>query len=272
MSDENIAAVRRLTQEGFVGGKVDVVDDVVAENCVDHDPHARSGPRSRRTAPHLPDGGRRPLEPEHTAGRLLGRRRHGDRELDLPGNPHRRLPRRSRHREAAPGAGHRDLAARDGKIVERWGVVDAAGVMEQLGVMTNHRRTHRPTLSVVQRLSRRFAGVFEHPDSAKDVFASDAFFDLNMPVWRFQLQGAEAFAAQLDAINEGDVRIDVLRTVPTASGFVTEHEEHQAVDGQDLTARRLWLCEVQRRPDRRGRRLLQRRVGRSSDRTRPKPP
>ena len=38
MSDENIAAVRRLTQEGFVGGKVAVVDDVVAEHCVDHDP------------------------------------------------------------------------------------------------------------------------------------------------------------------------------------------------------------------------------------------
>ena len=25
---------------------------------------------------------------------------------------------------------------------------------------------------------------------------------------------------------------------------MTEHEEHQAVRGQDLTARRLWLCEV----------------------------
>ncbi|MFQ6026330.1 MAG: hypothetical protein ACE5Q6_02320 [Dehalococcoidia bacterium] len=40
------------------------------------------------------------------------------------------------------------------------------------------------------------------------------------------------------------MRIDILRTVPTASGFVTEHEEHQDVDGHELTARRLWLCEV----------------------------
>ena len=31
---------------------------------------------------------------------------------------------------------------------------------------------------------------------------------------------------------------------PTASGFVTEHEEHQDVDGEDYSARRLWLCEV----------------------------
>jgi hypothetical protein len=96
----------------------------------------------------------------------------------------------------------------------------------------------------VQQLSRRFAHVFESPDSAADVLSPDVFFDLNMPVWRMQLQGPGAFAAQLRAINEGDVRIDVLRTVPTASGFVTEHEEHQNVGGEDLTARRLWICEV----------------------------
>ena len=52
MSDQNIAAVRRLTQEGFVAGKVDVVDDVVAEDCVDHDPLPGQGqgrhPESRR--------------------------------------------------------------------------------------------------------------------------------------------------------------------------------------------------------------------------------
>ena len=35
---ENVAIVRRLTEEGFIGGKVEVVDEVVAEGCVDHDP------------------------------------------------------------------------------------------------------------------------------------------------------------------------------------------------------------------------------------------
>jgi hypothetical protein len=96
----------------------------------------------------------------------------------------------------------------------------------------------------VQHLSQRFANVFENPDSADDVLSADVFFDLNMPVWRMQLQGQDAFTAQLKQINEGDVRVDVLRTVPTAAGFVTEHEEHQNVRGEDLTARRLWLCEV----------------------------
>ncbi|HEY7438788.1 MAG TPA: hypothetical protein VIC35_05275 [Acidimicrobiia bacterium] len=93
-------------------------------------------------------------------------------------------------------------------------------------------------------LSRRFAHVFEDPGTADDALAADVFFDLNMPVWRMQLQGAAAFAEQLRQINDGDVWIDVLRTVPTAHGFVTEHEEHQSVNGRDLTARRLWLCRV----------------------------
>ena len=111
----------------------------------------------------------------------------------------------------------------------------------------NAKTTNAPTptdVPSVEQLSRQFARVFEDPDTAGEVFSSDAFFDLNMPVWRMQLQGPGAFAAQLEEINEGDVRIDVLRTVPTATGFVTEHEEHQIVGGQDLTARRLWLCEV----------------------------
>lgn len=96
----------------------------------------------------------------------------------------------------------------------------------------------------LERLSQKFAHVFEDPESAEDVLSSDVFFDLNMPVWRMQLQGSGEFAAQLRRINEGDVRIDVLRTVATSSGFVTEHEEHQDVGGEELTARRLWLCAV----------------------------
>jgi hypothetical protein len=110
--------------------------------------------------------------------------------------------------------------------------------------MTSSQAETSTHIIAVEQLSQAFAHVFESPDTAGDVFASDAFFDLNMPVWRFQLQGAEAFAAQLKEINEGEVRMNVLRTVPIHSGFVTEHEEHQDVRGQDLTARRLWLCEV----------------------------
>jgi hypothetical protein len=100
-------------------------------------------------------------------------------------------------------------------------------------------------VAMAERLSERFNRVFETFDASEDLFSDNAFFDLNMPVWRFQLQGGEAFAAQLQAISQGPVRIDILRTVPTHSGFVTEHEEHQDVNGQEFSARRLWLCEVE---------------------------
>jgi hypothetical protein len=98
--------------------------------------------------------------------------------------------------------------------------------------------------ATVARLSRRFATVFETQETGRDLFSPNVFFDLNMPDCRFQLQGPDALAKQLKKIVEGVVQIDILRTVPTISGFVTEHVEHQRVSGQDLTARRLWLCTV----------------------------
>jgi len=96
----------------------------------------------------------------------------------------------------------------------------------------------------VARLSQRFAEVFQTFHAEEDLFTPDVLFDLNMPVWRFQLQGPREFGAQLAAIARGEVRIEVLRTVPTRRGFVTEHVEHQDVDGEELSARRLWLCEL----------------------------
>jgi hypothetical protein len=97
---------------------------------------------------------------------------------------------------------------------------------------------------IIQSLSERFASVFETCDAGEDLFADDVFFDLNVPIWRFQLQGPRAFASQLESIKEGETHIEILRTVPTISGFVTEHEERQDVRGELMTARRLWLCEV----------------------------
>jgi ketosteroid isomerase-like protein len=99
-------------------------------------------------------------------------------------------------------------------------------------------------MTIVQRLSERFHDAFRTLEPGSDAFAEDAFFDLNMPVWRFQLQGREAFGAQLKSLARGAVRVEVLRTVATGSGFVTEHVERQQVDGEEVSARRMWLCEV----------------------------
>lgn len=97
--------------------------------------------------------------------------------------------------------------------------------------------------AAVERLSAAFNRCFETLAADPDLFSDDVFFDLYPPLWRFQLQGAAAFAAQLQAICEGEPSARILRVVPTATGFVMEHEETQRGMRTEI-ARRIWLCEV----------------------------
>jgi hypothetical protein len=98
--------------------------------------------------------------------------------------------------------------------------------------------------STVDRLSDGFHRCIESFEADDDVFAPDVFFDIYPPFWRFQLQGRQAIVDQLRSIAEGDVSVRVLRTIPTSSGFVTEHEETGMLEGKLQVARHLWLCEV----------------------------
>jgi len=91
------------------------------------------------------------------------------------------------------------------------------------------------------QMGTAFNRCFETLDAGEDLFAPDAFFDLLPPFWRFQLRGPDAFAAQLKELaGDAPVSARLLRVVPTATGFVMEHEETV----RDEVARRLWLCEV----------------------------
>jgi hypothetical protein len=112
--------------------------------------------------------------------------------------------------------------------------------------MTTTSETKAASRETMERLSARLHDVFTTFEAGDDAFTPDVFCDLNMPEWRFQLQGRDAFAAQLARISRGPSRMEVLRTVPTASGFVVEHVEHEDVDGEDHSSRRLILCEVVR--------------------------
>jgi hypothetical protein len=97
--------------------------------------------------------------------------------------------------------------------------------------------------ATVDRLSAALNRCFETLDAGPDVFADDLFADLLPPFWHFQLQGAAAFIAQLRAISEGEPSSRILRVLPTATGFVMEHEETQVGERTEV-ARRVWLCEV----------------------------
>ena len=97
--------------------------------------------------------------------------------------------------------------------------------------------------ATAQRLGTAFNRCFETLEAPESLFADDVFFDLYPPFWRFQLQGPDAIGRQLRAIAQGTPSARVLRIVPTATGFVLEHEETQRGERTEI-ARRLWLCEV----------------------------
>jgi hypothetical protein len=108
-----------------------------------------------------------------------------------------------------------------------------------------HAATTMLDQETAERLSADFHRCFSHFEARPDLFAEDTLFDLLPPMWRFQLQGDGAlFTSQLRSIAEGPAQIEVLRTVPTASGFVTEHVETQRTPEVTFTARRMHLCEV----------------------------
>ena len=102
-----------------------------------------------------------------------------------------------------------------------------------------------PDQETAERLSRAFHRCFTDFEADADLFAPDTFFDLLPPLWRFQFEGpGDAFAGQLGSIAEGPVEVEVIRTIATATGFVTEHVETQHTAEGDVVARRLHLCEV----------------------------
>ena len=94
-----------------------------------------------------------------------------------------------------------------------------------------------------QELSERLADVFRTADVG-EVFTEDLFLDGHPPYWRFQLQGRDQFAAWLAGYAPAGTEVDVARTVPTASGFVTELTGRHEEDGAEMTDRKIVLCEV----------------------------
>jgi ketosteroid isomerase-like protein len=94
-----------------------------------------------------------------------------------------------------------------------------------------------------QELSERLADVFRTAE-AGDVLADDVFLDGNPPLWRFQLQGRDAFDTWIKSFMPGGADTTVVRTIPTVSGFVTEFVGRHDEDGEEITDRKILLAEV----------------------------
>jgi hypothetical protein len=97
--------------------------------------------------------------------------------------------------------------------------------------------------ALAQELSERLADVFRTAD-AGPVLADDVFLDGHPPLWRFQLQGRDAFDVWIKGFMPGGADTTVVRTIPTVTGFVTEFVSRHLEDGEEITDRKLLLAEV----------------------------
>lgn len=97
--------------------------------------------------------------------------------------------------------------------------------------------------ATAQELSERLADVFRTADVG-DVLTEDVFLDGHPPLWRFQLQGRETFAAWLKDYSPDGADITVVRTIPTVTGFVSEFVGGHSENGELITDRKILLCEV----------------------------
>ena len=101
-----------------------------------------------------------------------------------------------------------------------------------------------PDTGQAARLAAALNRCFETLEAPAELFADDAFFDLLPPFWRFQIEGPDAFMAQVRAIANGSVTSRVLRVIPTVEGFVLEQEEtHSGPPAEH--ARKVWICRVE---------------------------
>lgn len=93
-------------------------------------------------------------------------------------------------------------------------------------------------------LADRLATVYATYRGADEVFTPDALFDINVPAWRFQVEGADGFLSWLKGESSDGYGIRILRAAPTASGFAVEIEGEYAPHGHELYFRNLLLCQV----------------------------
>jgi hypothetical protein len=94
-----------------------------------------------------------------------------------------------------------------------------------------------------QELSERLADVFRTAD-AGDLLTDEVFLDGNPPFWRFQLQGRDAFNGWIKSFMPHGADTTVVRTIPTAAGFVTEFAGCHDQDGEEITDRKILVAQM----------------------------
>ncbi len=135
MSEKNKALVRRFYEE-IDKGNIEILDELVAEDYIDHNPPpfpglaaGREGLKQAFRIFQQATPGVHVIEDQFANGdRVVTRLRStGKHEGDLPG-----APRTGNHLEMTSITIHRIA---DGKLVEKWSEKDVLGFLRQIGIM-----------------------------------------------------------------------------------------------------------------------------------------
>lgn len=110
--------------------------------------------------------------------------------------------------------------------------------------MSAHKVDEIVDAAVAERLATAMVQAYSTLDGQSEIFTDDVLFDVNVPQWRFQIQGAESFTGWLREHTDVGYRLQARRVTPTTSGFVVELEGRYEHHGEHLYFRNLLLCEV----------------------------
>lgn len=99
--------------------------------------------------------------------------------------------------------------------------------------------------NVQEKLVGGFVRFLETGDDDAGVLATDVFADLNVPHWRYQIQGIDAVSDMIRSGSPGGASITLGRCAATATGFVIEAQEQQDDHiGPGTVYRTLWLVDT----------------------------
>src|SRR4029453_2252120 len=98
------------------------------------------------------------------------------------------------------------------------------------------------TQTVNVTLLPEFVHFLETGELAPGAFANDVFFDMNVPSWRYQIQGHAAVAGLFHS--EEPARVRVGSVTPTATGFVAETDYHTVEGGAPVYYRTVSLVTI----------------------------
>jgi hypothetical protein len=94
-----------------------------------------------------------------------------------------------------------------------------------------------------KKVAESFVRAIEASDGA-GAFADDVFCDINVPEWRFQIQGVDAVTDWLRGELPDGCRVPSWRSDPTDTGAIVEIEQRWDADGVELLSRNIHRLEV----------------------------